>query len=87
MAILHLENVPAELYGRIEQLACADRLSPAEEAVRLLHDAVRQKLPGNGGPSPGLSQREIIEDIIRNRFRLQPGTPSVVDMLREDRQR
>ena len=36
---------------------------------------------------PSRSVQEILDDIARNRFKADPDGPSVVDMLREDRNR
>lgn len=84
MATLELNNVPDDLYERLEQLAAADRVPIAEETVRLLRDAVMQK---NGGASRVRSQREILEEIGRHPFKAQVGIPSAVDLIREDRDR
>ena len=42
----------------------------------------------NGPPAlPTRTQREILDEIIRNRITPAPGTPDSVEMLREDRER
>jgi antitoxin FitA len=79
---LHLESVPEELYRRIEQLAAAEHVPLTEEALRLLQDAVTRK-PAHSARS----QREILDNIVRNRYAPIPGTPDSVELLREDRRR
>jgi hypothetical protein len=89
MPVLHLDNIPDELFRRIEQLAAADRMPMAEETVYLLQQAVaRKQAPGEAGtPPPVRSQREVLDDIGRLRWTPTPGSPGVVEMLREDRGR
>ncbi len=87
MAELHLENVPEDLLWRMEQLAAVEKVPLAEEALRLLHEAVAHKQQGNGGLAAGRSQREILDEIIRNRYQPAPGTPDSVELLGEDRNR
>lgn len=83
MPSLHLQNVPEDLYRRIEELAAADRVLLSEETLALLQQAVMKKSSTNGRRS----QREVLDDIVRHRFALLPGMPSAVEMLREDRER
>jgi hypothetical protein len=89
MPVLHLDNIPDELFRRIEQLAEADRMPLAEETVHLLQQAVafKQARGGAGAPPPVRSQREVLDDISRLRWAPPPGSPGVVEMLREDRER
>jgi len=87
MPALQLDNVPEELYRRIEQLAAVEQVPLATEALHLLQEAVRQKPRPNGGSPPERLQRAVLDDIIRHRFAPRPGMPSVVEMLREDRER
>jgi hypothetical protein len=84
MSVLHLEHVPEDLYQRLESLAAADRLPLAEEAVRLLQEAVARKQAGSG---PARSQREILDEIVRGRYAPATGTPDSAELLREDRSR
>ncbi|MBY0526763.1 MAG: hypothetical protein K2R98_25450 [Gemmataceae bacterium] len=85
MATLLLENVPDDLYHRIEQLASVEQVPVADEAVRLLQEAVQHQTTSTS--STDRSQREILDDVMKGRFAAQPGLPTVADMLREDRQR
>jgi hypothetical protein len=84
MPVLHLDNVPEELYRRIECLAAAEQVPVTEETLRLLQEAEERK-PAE--QLTGRSQREILDWIIRNRFTPAPGTPDSVELLREDRNR
>jgi hypothetical protein len=90
MRVLHLNDVPDDLYHGIEQLAARDQLPLPEEALRLLREAVTAK-QGSGvvgaSPQPTRSQREILGEILRGRFTPTPGTPDSVEMIREDRDR
>lgn len=82
MATLFLDKVPDELLSRLEHLAAMERLALAEKAVQLLQEAVGQRAQANGS-----RVQEILERLIRNRFRPDPSGPNVVEMLREDRNR
>jgi hypothetical protein len=82
MATLVLDKVPDELLSQLEQLAARERLPVAEQTVRLLQEAVGQRAQENGS-----RVQEILERLIRNRFRPDPTGPDVVEMLREDRNR
>lgn len=82
MPVLHLENVPEELYGRIEQLAAAEQIPLTEETLRLLRQAVEMNRR---------TSREnvvwLLEEIRRNQITPAEGTPDSVELLREDRGR
>jgi hypothetical protein len=82
MATLFLDKVPDELFSALEHLAAVERLAVAEKTVQLLQEAVGQRARTNGS-----RVQEILERLIRNRFRPDPGGPDVVEMLREDRNR
>jgi hypothetical protein len=77
MAKLVLDKVPAELLSQVEHLAAREQLPVAEKTVRLLQEAVGQRVQGSGLPV-----QEILERLIRNRFRSDPAGPDVVEMLR-----
>ena len=82
MPVLHLENVPEELYGRIEELAAAEQVPLTEETLRLLRQAVdmsRRTARANDLP--------LLEEMRRNLITPAPGTPDSVELLREDRGR
>jgi hypothetical protein len=80
MPVLHLEDVPADLYARIEELAAAHKRSVASEAVRLLRH-------GLGADAGGRSQADLLAEMRRRSFTPPPGTPDSVELLREDRER
>jgi plasmid stability protein len=80
MPILHLDEVPTEVYERISQLAEAHGRSVEAEAVRLLREGL---LAGSARPS----QAELLADLRRHSFTPPPGTPDSVELLREDRAR
>ena len=80
MPILHVRNVPEDLYERIKQLAAARNRSISAEVITLLARAVEQ---------PARSQDEILDAIQRRRF-FQPvnaGAPDSTSLLRQDRSR
>ncbi len=87
MAVLHLRNVPDQLFQRIEQLAAVQQLSVEEETVHLLQEVVAERSSNCVTHSTVRSQQEVLHSILQNRFTPLPGSPSVVDMLREDRER
>jgi antitoxin FitA len=80
MPVLHLDNVPEELYGRIEQLAAAEQIPVTEATLRLLRQAVE-----GSRPNFRASVLPLLEEMRRNRITPAAGTPDSVDLLREDR--
>jgi plasmid stability protein len=80
VAVLHLDNVPDEVYDQLWRLALAHRRTPEEEAVDLLTRGV-------AGQPPGLSQAELLAEMRRRSFTPPPGTPDSVELLAEDRGR
>jgi hypothetical protein len=82
MPVLHLPDVPDELYRRIEQLAAADRVPLTEETLRLLRQAVSLNFS-----APRASVLPLLEEIRRNRIVPAAGMPDSVELLREDRRR
>ena len=82
MPVLHLADVPDELYRRIEQLAAADRLPLGEETLRLLRQAVNLN-----SPVARANVLPLLEEIRRNRIMPAPGSPDSTELLREDRRR
>jgi plasmid stability protein len=80
MAILHLDDVPREVYEQIQVLAAAHCCTPEAEAVRLLQQGLRAE------PS-GRSQAELLAELRRRSFMPPSGTPESVAWLREDRGR
>lgn len=81
MAILHVRNVPDELYEQLRKRAEAERRSLSAEVVQLLQTAVQQ--------SPEV-EAELFDRINRRRSALERSYgrfPSSVPLLREDRDR
>jgi plasmid stability protein len=80
MAILHVRNVPDELYESIRQQAQAQNRSISAEVIVLLQRA----LAGSER-----SQDEVLASIRRRRFYnpLEAGAPASSTLLREDRGR
>ena len=80
MAILHVRNVPDDVYAALKARAAAEGRSLSAEVLLLLEHEFSQ---------PRRSVRELLDSIER-RSRLHPlppGAPDVVDLLREDRAR
>ena len=80
MSILHVRNVPNDLYERIRQQAQQHNRSISAEVITLL---------GRALDNSQVSQEKLLEGIQRRRF-YQPvehGAPESVTMIREDRAR
>lgn len=80
MPILHVRNVPDELYDRIREQAQAKNRSISAEVIMLLDRALTEA---------ERSQAEVLDGIRRRRF-FRPGDAAAPDstiMLREDRAR
>jgi plasmid stability protein len=80
MPVLHLNDLPSDLYEHIRQRAVVHNQTLEAEAVRLL----RQGLLFDAA---GRSQAELLADLRRHSFTPPPGTPDSVEMIREDRGR
>jgi plasmid stability protein len=80
MPVLHLDDVPSDVYERIQQLAASRDRTPEAEAVELLRQGLLQELAGR-------SQAALLADLRRRSFTPPPGTPDSVELLREDRDR
>ncbi len=80
MSILHVRNIPDELYERIQNRARAQGRSITAEVVSLLTKAME---------AVDDSQPELLAGIRRRRFfkPSQAGAPDSTTLLREDRQR
>jgi len=80
MPILHVRNVPEDLYDRIKLQAAAHNRSISAQVITILQRAVEE---------PRRSQREILDGIQSRRF-FQPaasGAPDSMTVLRENRSR
>jgi hypothetical protein len=80
MPVLHLEDVPNDVYERLQQLADVNQRTLEAEALSLL----RRGLPPE---VVNCSQAELLADLRRRSFTPPPGAPDSVDLLREDRER
>jgi len=80
MAVLHLEDVPSELYERLQRLAAAHQRTPEAEALHCLRRGLLAEPAGH-------SQAELLAELRRRSFTPPPGTPDSVELLREDRGR
>lgn len=78
MAILHVRNVPEDLYDRIKQQAAAQKRSISAQVITLLERAVEQ---------PIRPQDKILAGISRRRFfsPTDAGAPDSTTLLRQDR--
>ncbi len=80
MPILHVRNVPEDLYERLKQQAASQNRSISAQVITLLQQALADDTR---------SQGEVLERIRRRRF-FQPstvGAPDSTTMLQEDRAR
>ncbi|HEV3260767.1 MAG TPA: hypothetical protein VG013_28190 [Gemmataceae bacterium] len=80
MPVLHLQDVPAEVYQRLQRLAAAHQRTPEVEALALLQEQLRVAPDGS-------SQAELLAELKRRSFVPPPCTPDSVDLVREDRER
>lgn len=80
MPVLHVRNVPEQLYERIRQQARQQNRSISAEVIILLNRALAQ---------PERSQAEVLANIRRRRS-FQPAdqhAPDSTSLLRQDRER
>ncbi len=82
MPILHVRDVPANLYQKIRKLAALQRRSLSAQVVTLLDRAVDEE-------NRLKTQSEILKDLKQNRAKLKyvHSIPDSVSLLREDRAR
>jgi plasmid stability protein len=78
MPVLHLTNVPPEVYEALARRAAAHRTTAEAEAL----DVLQRNLTGGAA-----SQADLLEELRRRSFTPPPGTPDSVELLREDRAR
>ncbi|HEY7068150.1 MAG TPA: hypothetical protein VII06_42255 [Chloroflexota bacterium] len=76
MAILHVRNVPDDLYDRLKESAAAERRSLSAEVISILERQLPAKRP----------LAEVLQEIDRiNRLYPPPSDmPDVTELLRED---
>jgi plasmid stability protein len=80
MPALHLDDVPTDLYARVQELAEAHQHSVTSEVVRLLRRGLRAEVGGR-------SQVDLLAEMRQRSFLPPPGTPDSVELLREGRAR
>ena len=80
MPILHVRNVPEDLYEQIRRQAQEQNRSISAQVIYLLERAVLE--------SPQ-AQRQVLERIHRrlSEFPIQSGVPDTLSLLRQDRER
>lgn len=81
MAELQLHDVPEELVRRVETMDADVRKAVEAETVQFLEGAVARR-PQHG---QGRSQREIFDEMLRERVFPPPGTPTAAEIIREGR--
>ena len=81
MPVLHVRNVPEDLYALLQVRARTQGRSLSSEVILLLEDGLRRPIRS---PSAVL---EAMSDKRRRRGPLPAGTPPVADLIREDRDR
>ena len=82
MRILHVRNVPDDLYSRIQRLATAKNRSMSAQVIQLLDQALQTE-------EARQAQARVLAGIRRRRvsYIRKPTTPDSVTLLREDRDR
>lgn len=82
MPILHVRNVPDDLYARIQRLANSRNRSLSAQVIQLLDQALQME-------EARQSQARVLAGIRRRRvsYARKPSTPDSVTLLREDRDR
>jgi hypothetical protein len=80
MSVLHLENIPLDVYRGIEEMARREKRAVAEQAVELLRQSVREQ-------EVRARHDAALADLRRRRRPAPEGTPDSVQLLREDRER
>jgi plasmid stability protein len=88
MATLHVENVPDDLYAKLQQLATSQNRSIDAQVITLLETALQTEAQQPQSDKPK-SVAEILAEI-RSRHRVNPvdfGLPDSTTLIREDRDR
>jgi len=77
---LHIQNVPDDLYQRIQVMASAKNRSLSAQVITLLSQAIELE-------ERRMKQAKVLNSIQRRRFKAPKNAPSSLDLLREDRKR
>jgi len=80
MATLHVRNIPDPLYQQIQALALAENRSLSAQVTILLQRAIQED-------DKQRQHLDALASIRRRRFVPPPGSPTSLDLLREDRDR
>ena len=80
MAILHVRNVPEELYARLKRRAESQRRSLSAEAIILLERAMEEAERTSGATLTSIRQRRSFDPALA-------GAPDSTALLRQDRDR
>jgi plasmid stability protein len=80
MPILHVRNVPQDLYLRLKQRAKAQRRSLSAEVIALLEWAIEEVDRASTFPLESIRHRRFFEPA-------SVGAPDSTTLLREDRER
>ena len=81
MPILHVRNVPEEMYAELKARAQSEGRSLSAQVLIMLEQALRQ---------PARSPSEVLAALDARRHRFSPrkvGAPSSTELLRQDRSR
>ncbi len=83
MASLNVDNIPDELYARLQQLAAAQNRSISEEVLSLLERALQAEEPKQISPE---ATRQLLAEIRERRVNPADfGLPDSTSLIREDR--
>ena len=82
MPVLHVEEVPAELYQRIEKRAAAQKRDVNKEVIHLLQQTLVAE-----EDTARAAHLAALAALRRSRQTAAAGAPSSVELLREDRER
>jgi plasmid stability protein len=80
MRILHVRNIPEELYARLKQRAETERRSLSAEVITLLQRAVEEVEPSSEATLASIRGRRFFDPAAA-------GAPDSTTLLREDRER
>ena len=88
MATLHLQDVPEDLYVRLEQLAKSQHRTISAQVITLLESTLPPQTPQSQSETPK-SVTEILTEINRRREQLPTDVewPDSTALIREDRDR
>jgi plasmid stability protein len=81
MPVLHVEEVPAELYDRLQRRAAARNRELTTEVLDLLERALATEEEARAAHAAALAELRA------ERWLPPPGTPDSIALLREDRDR